>query len=106
MSSVPLFGVLGEFDPSTELLVITAYSERLEQYFIVNSIGQCPADATQEVLAAADKKKVAVFISVIGKKSYATLRDLCSPDSPKDKSFSELCEMLRTHYKPEVFGCS
>ena len=59
MSSTPLFGVLGEFDPSTELF--TAYSERLEQYFIANSIGQCPADATQEVLAAADKKKVAVF---------------------------------------------
>ncbi|CAB3978290.1 Retrovirus-related Pol poly from transposon [Paramuricea clavata] len=89
----------GDFDPSTELF--TAYSERLEQYFIANSIGQCPGDATQEVLAAADKKKVAVFISVIGKKSYATLRDLCSPDSPKDKSFSELCEMLRTHYKPK-----
>ncbi|CAB4000179.1 Retrovirus-related Pol poly from transposon [Paramuricea clavata] len=99
MSSTPLFGVLGEFDPCTELF--TAYSERLEQYFIANSIGQCPADATQEVLAAAAKKKVAVFISVIGKKSYATLRDLCSPDSPKDKSFSELCEMLRTHYKPK-----
>ena len=99
MSSTPLFGVLGEFDPSTELF--TAYLERLEQYFIANSIGQCPADATQEVLAAVDKKKVAVFISVIGKKSYATLRDLCSPDSPKDKSFSELCEMLRTHYKPK-----
>ena len=63
MSSTPLFGVLGQFDPSTELF--TAYSD-------------------------ADKKKVAVFISVIGKKSYATLRDLCSPDSPKDKSFSEL----------------
>ena len=81
--------------------MFTAYLERLEQYFIANSIGQCPADATQEVLAAADKKKVAVFISVIGKKSYATLRDLCSPDSPNDKSFSELCEMLRTHYKPK-----
>ena len=54
MSSTPLFGVLGEFDLSTELF--TAYLERLEQYFITNSIGQCPADATQEVLAAADKK--------------------------------------------------
>ena len=99
MSSTPLFGVLGEFDPSTELF--TAYSERLEEHFIASSIGKCPADATQEVLGAADKKKVAVFISIIGNKSYATLRDLCSPDSPKEKSFSELCEMLRTHYKPK-----
>jgi hypothetical protein len=53
MSSAPLFGVLGEFDPSTELF--TAYSERLEQYFIANSIGQCHTDASQELLAAADK---------------------------------------------------
>jgi hypothetical protein len=57
MSSTPLFGVLGEFDPSTELLVITAYSERLEQYFIANSIGQCPADATQEVVGGCRQEK-------------------------------------------------
>ena len=99
MSSTSLFGVLGEFDPSTELF--TAYLERLEQFFIANSIGQCSADASQEVIAAADKKKVAVFISVMGKNSYATLRDLCSPDSPKDKSFSQLCDKLKDHYKPK-----
>ena len=99
MSSTSLFGVLGEFDPSTELF--TAYLERLEQFFIANSIGQCSADASQEVLAAADKKKVAVFISVMGKNSYAILRDLCSPDSPKDKSFSQLCDKLKDHYKPK-----
>ena len=99
MSSTSLFGVLGEFDPSTELF--TAYLERLEQFFIANSIGQCSADASQEVLAAADKEKVAVFISVMGKNSYAILRDLCSPDSPKDKSFSQLCDKLKDHYKPK-----
>ena len=99
MSSTSLFGVLGEFDPSTELF--TAYLERLEQFFIANSIGQCSADASQEVIAAADKKKVAVFISVMGKNSYAILRDLCSPDSPKDKSFSQLCDKLKDHYKPK-----
>ena len=99
MSSTSLFGVLGEFDPSTELF--TAYLERLEQFFIANSIGQCSADASQEVIAAADKKKVAVFISVLGKNSYAILRDLCSPNSPKDKSFSQLCDKLKDHYKPK-----
>ena len=99
MSSTSLFGVLGEFDPSTELF--TAYLERLEQFFIANSIGQCSADASQEVIAAADKKKVAVFISVMGKNSYAILRDLCSPDSPKDNSFSQLCDKLKDHYKPK-----
>ena len=53
------------------------------------------------MLAAADKKKVAVFISVMGKNTYAILRDLCSPDSPKDKSFSELCDKLKNHFKPK-----
>ena len=77
MSSTSLFGVLGEFDPSTELFVYLS----------------------TEILAAADKKKVAVFISVMGKNSYAILRDLCSPDSPKDKSFSQLCDKLKDHYK-------
>ena len=53
------------------------------------------------MLAAADKKKVAVFISVMGKNTYAILRDLCSLDSPKDKSFSELCDKLKDHFKPK-----
>lgn len=64
MSSTPLFGVIGEFDPSTELF--TAYLERLEQYFIANSIGQCSADATQDVLRAADKKKSGCFYFCYG----------------------------------------
>ena len=36
MSSTSLFGVLSEFDPSTELF--TAYLERLEQFLIANSL--------------------------------------------------------------------
>ena len=52
--------------------------KRLEQFIIANSIGQCSADASQEVLAATDDEKVAVFISV---------------------SFSQLCGKLKDHYK-------
>ena len=96
MSSTSLFGVLSEFDPSTELF--TAYLKRLEQFLIANSIGQCSADASQEVLAATDEEKVAVFISVMGKNSYVILRDLCSPDSPKRQ---KLCDQLKDHYKPK-----
>ena len=95
MSSTSLFGVLSEFDPSTELF--TAYLERLEQFLIANSIGQCSADASQEVLAATDEEKVAVFISVMGKNSYV-IRDLCSLDSPKRQ---KLCDKLKHHYKPK-----
>ena len=51
-----LFGMLAEFYPSAELF--NAYLERLGQFFIVNSIWQCSADASPEVLAAAGQKKV------------------------------------------------
>ena len=95
-----LIGSLGAFDPSLE--TFTAYLERLEQFYIANDIGQCAADATEAVKKAADKKKVAVIISVIGSKTYNTLRDLYSPLVPKEKSFSEICELLKSHYKPKT----
>ena len=80
---LPLLGSVGEFDPASE--TFTVYFERLEQFFVANDIGQCPADATAAVVQDTSKKKVAVMISVIGKKTYGTLRDLCSPENPKRK---------------------
>ena len=47
---------------------------------MVDCIGHCPADATVVVIQTANKKKVAVMISVIGKDTYETSRDLCSTD--------------------------
>lgn len=41
------------------------------------------------------------MISVIRRKAYGTLRDLCSPTSPKEKGFSELCQLLQDYYKPK-----
>ena len=91
----PLLGSVGEFDPASE--TFTAYFERLEQFFVANGIGQCPADATAAVVQEASKKKVAVMISVIGKKTYGTLRDhdLCCPENPKEKTFEALIELLQ-----------
>ena len=57
--------------------------------------------ASEAVIAAAEKKKVAVMISVIGKKTYSVLRDLCSPVNPKDKTFQQLCVLLQQHFKPK-----
>ena len=71
MSSTSLFGVLGEFGPYTDLF--TTYLDRLWQFYIANSIGQCDADASQQLHAAADKKKIAVFISVKPIFNLATL---------------------------------
>ena len=92
----PLLGSIGEFDSFSE--TFTAYFERLDQFFVANDIGKCADDATAAVIRAANQKKVAVMISVIGKKTYGTLRDLCSPENPKEKeTFEVLCELLQQH---------
>ena len=57
--------------------------------------------ASPELLAAADKKKVTVFISVMGKNTYAIICDLCGLESPKDKHFLKLCDKLKDHFKPK-----
>ncbi|KAK3745991.1 hypothetical protein QZH41_005780 [Actinostola sp. cb2023] len=78
------------------------YSERLNTYFIANNIGQVAADANDATKLAADKKKVAVNISVIGKKAYSTIKDLCLPDLPADKTYEQLTEILNNFYKPKA----
>ena len=41
------------------------------------------------------------MISVIGKNTYGTLRDLCSPENPKDKTFDALSDLLQRYFKPK-----
>ena len=74
--------------------------KRLEQFFEANSIGHYPADATAAVIQVANRKKVAVMISVIGKNTYGTLRDLCSPENPKDKTFDALRDLCSDILSP------
>lgn len=83
-------GKLDEFDPANE--TVTAYIERAELFLVANSV--------------ADKKKVAVFLSVLGSKTYSRLRNLMMPDNPKDKSFDEIVEKLKEHYEPKVLNDS
>ena len=64
------------------------YVERLDQFFEVNEVP--------------DTKKVAFLISVIGSDAYKSLRDLCHPELPKNKTFDELCEHLRRQFSPQV----
>ena len=60
------FGRLEEFNPRKE--TISSYLERIELYFMANEI--------------ADKKQVAVFLSVIGGQMYTLLKNLLAPDKP------------------------
>ena len=60
------FGTLEPFDGAD----FTDYGERLNAYFIAHNIGQVAADASEAAEREADKKKVAVTISLIGKTVY------------------------------------
>jgi hypothetical protein len=92
------FGGLEPFDGGD----YTDYSERLNSYFLANNIGQLEEGASEAAIQAADKKKVAVTISVIGKNTYSTLKDLCPPNLPSDKSYEQITTLLRGFYKSKV----
>ena len=79
------FGKLKEFEPENEK--VSLYLERVELYFTANEI--------------AERRRVAVFLSVIGAKTYSLLRDLVSLASPKDKAFDELADVLKKHFEPK-----
>ncbi|XP_068707834.1 uncharacterized protein [Montipora foliosa] len=94
----PQFGILEPFDG----VDFTDYSERLNSYFVANNIGQVAADASDAAKREADKRKVAVTISLIGKQTYSTLKDLCLPNLPAEKTYDQLTEILKGYYKPKV----
>ena len=63
---MPSLGKIEEFNSATAS--INRYLERLEQYFVANSV---PADSAES------HKRRAILISVIGAKAYDVLSDLC-----------------------------
>uniref|UniRef100_A0A1Y1K4M7 CCHC-type domain-containing protein n=2 Tax=Photinus pyralis TaxID=7054 RepID=A0A1Y1K4M7_PHOPY len=63
------------------------YIERLEQYFIVNSV--------------VDEKKVPLLLTLVGDEGYALLKNLCTPDLPSTKEFKELIKLMSNHLKPK-----
>ena len=79
------YGQLNEFRPETES--IAAYLERVEVFFQANTIAEC--------------KQVAVFLSVVGGKTYSLLRDLLSPQKPQEKTLETLFETLKRHFEPK-----
>ncbi|XP_071492237.1 uncharacterized protein [Diadema antillarum] len=79
------FGRIGEYNPGTE--DFSTYIERFEQFMVANDVQE--------------GKKVAVFLSVIGAKTYALLKSLVSPDLPAQKKYSALNSALTTHLSPQ-----
>lgn len=66
----------------------SVYSERLEQFFEINDI--------------AEEKRNAFLISSVGADTYKTIRDLCHPTLPKDKTFDELCDLMKKQFTTQV----
>lgn len=67
-----------------------AYLERLELFFEINHI-------------RTDPKKRAVLITALDDKVYKTLRDLCHPLLPKEKTYLELVELLNKQFPVRKF---
>lgn len=64
------------------------YEERLEQFFLANYVE--------------DDRRVAVLLTVIGEKVYKVLRDLCDPQKPKEKTYDQLCMLLRDQFSKKI----
>lgn len=64
------------------------FVENLERIFDINHVAE-------------DKKK-AFLINCLYDPIHDTLRDICFPDVPKDKTYDELCELMNKHFgKPK-----
>jgi len=83
--AVTSHGRIDEFQQENES--IEAYLERVDLYFAANDI--------------AEGKRVAVFLSVIGGKTYTLLRNLLAPAKLGDLSLSELKGALKKHFEPK-----
>ena len=87
---MPSLGKIEEFNSATTS--INRYLERLEQYFVANSV---PADSAES------HKRRAILISVIGAKAYDVVSDLCSPIPPSEKTYAQLTTILKNHFAPK-----
>ena len=79
-----MIGTMEPYDESGE--PFASYLERFDLYVAANDIP--------------DDRKKAVFLSIIGAKTYQLLRSLCSPDLPSAKSFTGCTKLLKDHLAP------
>ena len=78
-------GCLEEFQPEEDS--IASYLERVELYFVVNDIDS--------------DKKVPVFLSTVGARTYSLLCDLLAPVKLNDQTFQMLADTLKDHFEPK-----
>ncbi len=86
MAVAAYLGQMQPFEPGIDDW--QSYTERMEQFFAAN------------VIADEDKKR-AVFLTLIGEKAYALLRNLVAPAKPSDKSYAQLTDIMKNHLDPK-----
>uniref|UniRef100_A0A8C3IEG0 CCHC-type domain-containing protein n=1 Tax=Chrysemys picta bellii TaxID=8478 RepID=A0A8C3IEG0_CHRPI len=75
-------------EPFEETLVQWhVYTERFELFVMANDM--------------AEKKKVPIFLSVVGPKTYSLPCSLLHPVKPETKSYSDIVEILGSHFPPK-----
>ena len=81
-------GFIGKIEPFDDALETWAsYTERLEQYFALNKIE--------------GEMQVPALLTLLGRKTYGLLRNLCAPEKPASKTYKELVEILDKQLSPK-----
>ena len=84
---VPSSFILPTFDHDIDEWNV--YKGRLDQFFTMTNT----TDAS---------KKRSVLLSFVGPKTYRILHDMCSPDGPNSKTYTELCELMDENFTPPI----
>ena len=85
MATALVYGSVQEYNQESELF--SAYLERVNLFFSANDLE--------------DDKKVPIFLTVVGSKTYSLLRSLVAPSLPQVKTFAELSKVLNVHFEPK-----
>ena len=79
-------GKLPVFDITKETW--TLYAERLTLYLVANGITE-------------PEKKRSILLTACGADAYKTVRCIVQPQTPTDKTYEELVQLLEKHYHPQ-----
>ena len=83
MMATSVIGTLPEFNPEDQ--DTASYLEKVELFFEANNI--------------AEEKKVAVFLTAAGQKTYEILRHHSAPKLPREKSFDEIVTLFKQQFQ-------
>ena len=84
-SMAALYGHIGEFVEAQEEW--RQYTKRIQHYFAANRVTDV-------------ERKRAIFLSVIGPRTYKLLSSLVAPSKPGEKTYDELVVALTEHHSP------